>query len=366
MLLLRNEIRGYDWGSRDFIARVQGRPHPTAAPEAELWIGAHPDSPSMVEGYGRLDDLIRSAPAAYLGDRAIAQFGPRLPFLTKLLAAQEPLSIQAHPSSAQAEAGYAAGNVSYVDPYHKPEMLVALTPFEAFCGFREIPASIAALSALELASLDAVVDALRAGSLREAVRTIFDLSDPVHVVKEVADRHPTAAKLAGHHPGDLGVVVSLLLNHMNLAVGEAVWMPAGTLHSYIEGAGIETMAASDNVLRGGLTRKLINVPELMRVVRFTPIEPPILAPVTLSPGVEYWPVPVPDFRLHRIRLTGTLTSATVDPAGPRTIFCVSGRVTVADRAGELVLSGGESAFGAVTGGEITFTGSPAEVFLTSL
>ncbi len=366
MLRLHSEIRGYDWGSRDFIARVQGRPHPTAAPEAELWIGAHADSPSMVDGYGRLDDLIRSAPTAYLGEHTVAQFGPRLPFLTKLLAAQEPLSIQAHPSSEQASAGFNDGNKSYIDPYHKPEMLVALTPFEAFCGFRDIAASIAALSALDLAELDPIVDALRHGSLREAVTLIYALESPATIVKEIADRHPTAARLAGHYPGDLGVVVTLLLNHMNLEPGQAVWMPAGTLHSYIEGAGIEAMAASDNVLRGGLTRKVVNVPELLQVLRFTPIEPPLVTPIALGPGVEYWPVPVPDFRLHRIRLTEGVETAKIDPAGPRTIFCLSGRVTVTDRPGELTLSGGESAFGAVTGGEITFTGSAAEVYLTSL
>jgi mannose-6-phosphate isomerase len=364
MLRLRNEIRGYDWGSRDFIARVQGRPHPTVSPEAELWIGAHGDSPSMVEGNGRLDDLIRSAPSAYLGEAALREFGPRLPFLTKLLAAREPLSIQAHPSTAEAQAGYGAGNKSYVDPYHKPEMLVALTPFEAFCGFQQLPASIAALSALDLAELEPVVVLLKEGALREAVATLLGLESPSDLVSRAAERSAVAAKVALHHPGDPGVLITLLLNHMLLQPGDAVWMPAGTLHAYVEGAGIEAMAASDNVLRGGLTRKHVDVPELLRVLRFTPIAPPLLPLEQVKPGLDTWPAPVADFRLHRVRLSGP--PITADLAGPRTIFCVSGEATVSDVAGEVRLTGGESAFSAASGGTITLSGSAAELYLTSL
>jgi len=372
LLPLQTIIRGYPWGSREFIAKVQGRPAPTDEPEAELWIGAHPDSPSTVDSQP-LDKLIEASPERFLGAPAVERFGPRLPYLTKLLAAQQPLSVQAHPDPAQALAGFTAEEAagvakgsperSYVDPFHKPELLVALEDFEALCGFRPVDESASALGALGVPGLGGVVDQLASGALREALDTLLKM--PESVVTEVAANDPLAARLARFCPGDPGVIVALLLNHMVLRPGEAVWMPARTLHAYVRGAGVEVMAASDNVLRGGLTRKPINVPELLRVLSFEPAPAPVVAPEPVAPGVVTWPVPVPDFRLYRISLTGA--SVTVDPAGPRTVLCLSGSATVSDGDGSVALVSGESAFGLAGAGPLTFTAAePAELFVTSL
>ncbi len=365
MRRLHSQIRGYDWGSREVIARIQGRPSPSAGPEAELWIGAHPDNPSTVDGEP-LDKLIAGAPADYLGAQSVQLFGPRLPYLLKILAAERPLSVQAHPDAQQAAQGYAAEEASgaversYVDSYHKPELLVALGDFEALCGFRDPVESAQALRGL---GIDRQVDGLAAGDLGGFLRGLWELPDPAEVVRRAAERDPLAARLARFYPGDIGVVVALLLNYVRLSAGEAVWMPARTLHCYVAGAGVEVMAASDNVLRGGLTSKRVDVPELMRVLRFEASLPPVLEPVGVAPGVVTWPVPVPDFRLHRVTVSGS--SVSIDLPGPRTVLCLAGAVTLADASGEIALRGGESAFGRAGDGVMTITGT-GEAYLASL
>ncbi|HZM75441.1 MAG TPA: mannose-6-phosphate isomerase, class I [Candidatus Limnocylindrales bacterium] len=373
MLPLQTIIRGYPWGSHEFIAKVQGRPAPTDEPEAELWIGAHPDSPSTIDSQP-LDKLIKASPVRFLGEQAFQRFGPRLPYLMKLLAAQEPLSVQAHPDSAQARAGFMAEEAagvpkgsterSYADPFHKPELLVALEDFEALCGFRPLDESAAALAALGVPELDPVVRHLTSGSLRDALGYLLNLKESA--VERVAANDPLASRLAGFCPGDPGVMVALLLNHRRLRAGEAVWMPARTLHAYIQGAGVEIMAASDNVLRGGLTRKHVNVPELLRVLRFEPAPIPVVRAEPVADGVVTWPVPVPDFRLFRVTVTDA--PVTLDPAGPRTVFCLTGTATVRDNEGGVRVAGGESAFGLAGAGPLTFTadGAPAVLFVASL
>lgn len=376
MLPLQTIIRGYPWGSHEFIARVQGRPAPTDEPEAELWIGAHPDSPSTIDSQP-LDKLIEAAPESYLGEPAVQRFGPRLPYLMKLLAARQPLSVQAHPDSAQAYAGFTAEDAAgipkgspgrnYADPFHKPELLVALEDFDALCGFRPPAEAAAALEALGIPELEPVVLMLTEGNLRDSLRTL--LSSGEKLIERVAAHDPLAARLARFYPGDPGAIVALLLNHRTLRAGEAVWMPARTLHAYIEGAGVEIMAASDNVLRGGLTRKHVDVPELLRVLNFEPAPIPIIGAEKVADGVVTWPVPVPDFRLYRVDVTGA--PVTLDPAGPRTVFCLTGSASVRDNDGAVTLSGGESAFGLAGCGPLTFTaeasgGDPAVFFVASL
>jgi mannose-6-phosphate isomerase len=372
LLPLQAIIRGYPWGSHEFIAKVQGRPAPTEEPEAELWIGAHPDSPSTVDSQP-LDKLIEAAPKQFLGEQAVQRFGPRLPYLMKLLAAQQPLSVQAHPDSAQASAGFAAEDAAgipkgsparnYADPFHKPELLVALEDFDALCGFRPADEAAAALTALGIPELDPVVRMLGAGDLRGALRTL--LSEDERLVERVAAHDPLAARLASFYPGDPGVLVALLLNHRTLRAGEAVWMPARTLHAYVEGAGVEIMAASDNVLRGGLTRKHVDVPELLRVLSFESVPIPIIPAERVADGVVTWPVPVPDFRLYRVDVTGA--PVTLDPAGPRTVLCLTGSAAVADNDGVITLSAGESGFGLAGSGPLTFTAAGGAVlFVASL
>jgi mannose-6-phosphate isomerase len=332
-----------------------------------------------------LVDAFATDPGRWLGADVIDRFGQRLPFLLKVLAPEAPLSLQAHPDAEQARAGYAAEvtdpeltHRNYVDPYHKPELLVAVSAFQALCGFRDPLLSADLLDAFGVPALDPVVDALRAGTdgLREAVRTLLGWPVPDRaalvaavVAAEVPEQYARAGELvrglAGRYPTDPGVLVALLLNHVSLAPGEAIWMPAGNLHAYLYGAGVEILAASDNVLRGGLTPKHVDVPELLRVLRFEALVDPVVPPVPVAPGVVTWPVPVDDFALHGVRLDEAVGSARIALRGPRIALCLVGEVTVADGAGSARLGPGQSAVGPADGGPLTVSGT-GEVYVASV
>jgi mannose-6-phosphate isomerase len=385
---LYGRIRDYAWGSRTVLARLQGRPVPSEGPEAELWLGAHPGDPSTVLRGGApvsLVEALAADPEHWLGADVIERFGQRLPFLLKVLAPEAPLSLQAHPDAAQARAGYAAESAdpelthrNYVDPYHKPEMLVAVSPFRALCGFRDPVRSAELLDAFGVPALAPVVAALRGGldGLPDAVRALltWPLQERAELVAAVAaadvpERYAGAAELArdlaGRYPADPGVLVALLLNHVTLEPGEAIWMPAGNLHAYLYGAGVEILAASDNVLRGGLTPKHVDVRELLRVLRFEVLADPVVKPVPVAPGVVTWPVPVPDFALHRVRLDGAVGTTTIEVRGPRIALCLAGEATVADGAGSTLLGQGQAAIGPADGGPVTLSGA-GEVYLASV
>jgi mannose-6-phosphate isomerase len=373
---LTGVVRPYAWGSRTFLADLQGRPAPTGQPEAELWLGAHPGDPSTVElpeGAQRLDTLLAEHPKRLLGEEIADAYGHRLPYLMKVLAADAPLSLQAHPTIEQAKAGYAAeqagtGRGVYTDANHKPELLVALTPFAALCGFRSPAVSADVLASFDLPALAPVVAALRSGAagIRDAVQALLtwpaDQRDAL-VAGVVAARpvnpfeadFALAHELAGFYPGDPGVLVALLLNHVTLEPGQAIWMPAGNLHAYLRGAGVEIMAASDNVLRGGLTPKHVDVPELLRVLRFEVLDEAIVPAGEVAPGVSTWPVPVPDFALYRVAVDG---SAVLAVAGPRVVLATAGAVAVTgDNGDPVTLTPGTAAFAGADAGDLRFTGS---------
>jgi mannose-6-phosphate isomerase len=384
---LHGPIRDYDWGSRTTIAGLQGRPVPSAGPEAELWLGAHPGSPAMVcrdEARISLVELLAAEPRRWLGDEVVARFDGRLPFLMKLLASEAPLSLQAHPDPEQARRGYAAeqslpptAHRNYVDPYHKPEVLVAIVPFEALCGFRDPQVSAAVFEAFDIPALKPVAAYLRTGpaGLRDAVERLLtwpavDRAGLVDAVRaaDLGPAHRTeqelVRRLADCYPADPGVLVALLLNHLTIEPGSAVWMPAGNLHAYLGGAGVEIMAASDNVLRGGLTSKRVDIAELLRVLRFEVLDDPLLAPASVAPGVVTWPVPIDDFALHRVRLDPDLPAARLVLPGPRVVLGVAGEVAVRDAAGEVTVEPGRAAIGAADGGPLFFSGQ-GEVFVGS-
>jgi mannose-6-phosphate isomerase len=382
--LLHGVVRPYAWGSRSVIARIQGRHVPSDGPEAELWLGAHPGGPSTVERPGgsvSLGDLVAAEPDRLLGPAVTAAFGARLPYLLKVLAADAPLSLQAHPDPEQARAGYAAGHPCYVDDSHKPELLVAVTPFDALCGFRPPDVSAAVLEAFELPELAPVVAALRAGAsgLRDAVRILLTWPAPqrpalVQAVVRAAGGagadHPYAAAfalvegLAEHHPEDPGVLVALLLHHVCLEPGEAIWMPAGNLHAYLSGAGVEVMAASDNVLRGGLTAKRVDVDELLRVLRFEVLDDPVVPARAVQPGVTTWPVPVREFALHRVMLDTWVPRVRLAVDGPRIVLCLSGEVTADDGGGPVAVPAGAAAF-APPGAALVLAGA-GEAYVASV
>ncbi len=368
MWQLTSAVRHYPWGSRTVIPELLGEPSPAERPYAELWVGAHPDDPCRLADGRGLDAAIAADPEALLSRPVVETFGPRLPFLLKVLAAETPLSLQAHPTMEQAQAGFAAEEAAGVpredptrtfkDPFHKPELLLALTTFEALCGFRPVEGSLHCLAKLEVPELKPTIAALARGGLRAVIPQLLALTgerrtELVAAVARSAARfvaagdpefintYRWAARLAQAYPGDPGVVISLMCNHLKLAPGEAVYLPAGNLHAYLCGAGIEVMASSDNVLRGGLTGKHVDLAALMEVLDFTDGKVPVLHPV-LGPGGLRYPVPVEDFDLTRCQLdeaSGVLTTP-----GPQVLLCAEGRVVLASADGELVLEKGQSAF----------------------
>jgi mannose-6-phosphate isomerase len=381
MELLQPVIRPYAWGSRHAIAELQGRSVPAPGPEAELWLGAHPSAPSGV-AQTTLDAVIAADPVRELGPACVARFGPRLPFLLKVLSADQALSIQLHPSRAQAQAGFGAGNVNYVDDWPKPELLCALTPFEVLAGLRPPRDAAALLRALAVPALRPLAAELAAATAPEALSRALaailqwpEDSRAELVTKVVAACAALAAtdgpyagacaavvRAAGHRPGDLGLVAMLLMRHAVLAPGQAVFMPAGGLHAYLHGTGIETLANSDNVIRAGLTGKHIDVPELLRLLD-PAITVPVLTPAPLGDGVTWFDTPAPEFRLYVAELAEPTVTLPAD--GPRIALCTAGAATLRTESGEtLKLPRGESCFVSAADGPLHARG-PARLFLAA-
>jgi mannose-6-phosphate isomerase len=368
MWSLMNTVRHYPWGSRTVIPELLGEPSPADRPYAELWMGAHPDAPSVLSTGTPLDKAIEEQPGLLLGSAVHERFGTRLPFLMKVLAADRPLSLQAHPTTEQARAGFDAEEAAGVprddptrtfkDPFHKPELLIALTPVEALCGFRPVEESLHCLAKLQVSELKPTIAALARGGLRAAIPQLIALAPDirsvlVEAVAEAASRfvaahdpefintYRWAASLAETYPGDPGVVISLMCNHLKLSPGEAVFLPAGNLHAYLCGAGVEVMAGSDNVLRGGLTTKHVDLAALIEVLDFTDGRVPVLHPV-LGPGGLRYPVPVDDFDLTRCQLDAQCGSLTT--AGPQVLLCTEGTAVLTSPDTEVTLGKGASAF----------------------
>jgi mannose-6-phosphate isomerase len=382
---IENVLRDYAWGSTTAIASLLGRPE-SGRPEAELWIGAHPDSPSVAHlpedgSRSPLDALISSDPEHFLGAESVSAFGPRLPFLAKILAAAQPLSLQVHPSLEQAREGFARENEAGIDPHaahrnykddnHKPEMILALTPFEALCGFRpaaetrKILQHVAAAfhgggQAPEL--LRALLDDLDGPDEGAALRRAFErlitggtdvAEETALVVAALVSGAPlepyqaelgTAISLNEKYPGDPGVLISLLLNRISLKPGQAVYLPAGNVHAYLHGLGVEVMASSDNVLRGGLTPKHVDVPELLRTIDFHPVAVPMLDAEKTVLDQDIFRPPFREFQLQRIELGPDAGPVPLAQAGPAVIIVVAGDVYLDSPKGDLQLSRGGSAF----------------------
>ncbi|GAA1861701.1 mannose-6-phosphate isomerase, class I [Myceligenerans crystallogenes] len=407
---LRNTVQTYDWGAFDAIPRLLGA-EPDGTPNAELWLGAHPSAPSRTSPAGAvvgpdaaalqaaapgsgtpatLDALIRSAPDAMLGKRVADEYGPRLPYLLKVLAARRALSLQVHPKPHTAREGYNRENRlglpagspkrSFHDDQHKPEMLVALTQFEGLAGLRGTRAALGLLDGLQGKLVDGVVGALRADRSAAGMRAAFevliaaradtgcraDIEKTVDSVRERlaggspferADR--TVVDLAEQHPGDPGAIASLLMNRFTLEPGEALFTPAGELHAYLHGVGAEIMASSDNVLRAGLTTKLVDAEALMECASFA-ARPPVLPEVATAGGrgqVATYRAPVPEF---------ALTLADVDPGedvalpdeGPRIVLCLDGETTLSCGSGTTTTLGrGDSVFVPDAAGALTISGA---------
>ncbi|UXA14989.1 mannose-6-phosphate isomerase, class I [Mycobacterium sp. SMC-8] len=405
MHLLKGAVRTYAWGSRTAIAEFVGAPSPTAHPEAELWFGAHPGDPAYLQtddGDRSLLDALRADPEGELGAAVRGRFGDTLPFLVKVLAADEPLSLQAHPSTEQAVEGFAreerlgipisAPNRNYRDRSHKPEIIVALSQFEALAGFRPAAQSVKLMQALGVADLDPFVSLLHGQRDEDGLRALFttwitfpqpDLDVLVPAVidgaisyvrsgaTEFAREARTVLELGERYPGDAGVLASMLLNRLSLAPGEALYLPAGNLHAYLHGIGVEVMANSDNVLRGGLTPKHVDVPELLRVLDFTPAEDVLVERETHRDGAEIvYPTPAPEFSVSVLRLDDELGHEVDAPnrhEGPQILLCTEGAVTVHAKSNAVVLKKGAAAWVSADDGPIRLCAhEPTWLFRTTV
>lgn len=367
-LLMHNPVQGYEWGSHDALTRLFDIPNPDGKPQAELWMGAHPNGCSEVtlgRDVQKLSTLIDSAPAAMLGEATVARFAS-LPFLFKVLCAEKALSIQVHPSKAQAEAGFAreeaagiplkAGNRNYKDPNHKPELVFALTPYQAMNGFRAIPAILALFERVSLPALGDLVAGLGASQNEAGLQHFFHqllILEGTRKEEALAGLLAYAAAhqdeetfalvtaLAAQYPGDVGLFSPLLLNVVTLQPGQAMFLDACTPHAYVRGTGLEIMANSDNVLRAGLTPKYIDVAELLDCTRCLPKpDDQILLSPRLDGAVQHFDVPVPDFTFS-VYPAGehALTTASAE-----ILFAIDGDVLLKRGDETLQISKGQSAF----------------------
>ncbi|MDR1219999.1 MAG: mannose-6-phosphate isomerase, class I [Treponema sp.] len=376
---LKNQVKHYAWGSPDWIPELLGEKNPDKKPYAELWMGVHRDGQSQTEYNGEkisLAELIEQDAALYLGK---VSAGAALPFLFKMLAADKPLSIQAHPSLEQARAGFERENSAgvpldapernYKDANHKPEIICALTPFKAMAGFREINEIRVLFDAFGMESLSCVKAALDSG-LEAFLQALFALSPEIRrrvsdhaatQMRRLIESHPqyrevweTTASFAKQYPSDPAALSPLYLNLVFLEKGDAMFLPAGVLHAYIRGLGVELMANSDNVLRGGLTPKCIDLRELFHILTFSAFKPEIL-----HPNPSKYPVKCKEFSLSVMCDQGVWVED-----GPAILVVTQGEVGVVsvdeknNENSETRLKQGESAFiAAGNAGKLSLSGN---------
>ncbi|WP_111721037.1 mannose-6-phosphate isomerase, class I [Homoserinimonas sp. OAct 916] len=380
--------RNYAWGSTTQIQQLLGLPQ-DGGPLAEVWFGAHPTDPSGVtDEQGRqttLDRLIDSDPARLLGRRSISEFGPTLPFLMKFLAPGEPVSLQVHPTPANAHTGFIAEQIegvpidaphrSFKDTNHKPEMVFALTEFSGLVGFRDPALIVELLAAYNHPALRGAHRLLAAepgpAGMKECLRRLVELgaAEVDQIVAEatqlsangpeVADAHQMVAELAQYFPGDAGCVASLMLVHMRFRPGDCLFVPSGIPHAYLSGLCVEVMANSDNVFRAGLTNKYVDVEGLLANTRFDPTPLAMLPGDEIAPGVRVLSPEAAEFALTVVTCTSG-GEQVIAGSGPRIAVCVDGLVTVrAERAtapDPLSLPVGGALFAADVDGDLTVAG----------
>ncbi len=317
MRSVRGVVQHYDWGDRAAIPRILGVPE-DGRPWAEWWLGTHPSAPSLLADGATLSSVS--------GD---------LPYLLKLLAAAQPLSLQTHPDATTAAAGFArenAGGVApnapqriYRDPFAKPELLCAITEFDTLCGFRPVAATEAFLRDI---GAEQAASVLRSRGLQAVVTDLYlGALDAAALVAACAQHRSREASLVTRlnalYPGDPSVAITLLLNRVLLQPGEALYLGPGNLHAYLHGCGVEIMGASDNVVRGGLTTKHIDVAELLAVLRFEELPDPVVRAVEVEPDQWCYPTPDAPFELCRFEVTHRMSHT---PLGNELLLCTSGRV----------------------------------------
>ncbi|MEC6882303.1 mannose-6-phosphate isomerase, class I [Photobacterium piscicola] len=365
-----NVIQDYAWGSVTSIEQLFAIPNLDQKPQAEMWMGAHANGCSVITVNGeavRLADFIATDPDAIIGAETQAKFA-ELPYLFKVLAAEKALSVQVHPSKHQAEIGYAkeekigiarnAANRNYKDPNHKPELVFALTPYQAMNGFRELAEIVELFTTINLDVISDLVNTFAANQTDAGLRDFFEAMLSLEGErKEVAVNgllafchehkdQPLFAlliDLSEQYPGDIGLFVPLMLNVLTLQPGEAMFLSACTPHAYIKGTGLEIMANSDNVLRAGLTPKFMDVPELVANTEFKSMvaNELLLAPTMVAGGLDYQ-IPVPDFKFSVYKQVNDIA---LQNTSAEILFAIDAPLTVTHQNGEtLMLEKGQSVF----------------------
>ena len=357
--ILKNTVQEYAWGSYTAIAELLGKNTPSAIPQAELWIGAHSKAPSVVKYGGKwvsLLDLIKNNPKDILGKEVAQKFNNTLPYLFKVLAAAKPLSIQAHPSKTRAIIGFEkenrlgiplnAPNRNYKDDNHKPECICALTPFWALNGFRRVSEILLLTEKICLHSLAAELDDLRKQPDKQGLKNFFsalltmeperkkqvidDALKNAHRFSEDDNLFKWIIKLYNEYKADIGIFSPILLNLICLKPGQAMFIPSGALHSYLDGVGIELMANSDNVLRGGLTPKHVDVQELLSVLDFEEREANIITSEKSKDFEMIYPSPAEEFVLSVISDNKGIAYKSPVKRSIEIILCTDGKALITD------------------------------------
>ncbi len=364
--ILYNTIQEYSWGSITELSEFLGRPSHIPKPMAELWMGAHPKAPSNVIVNGQsvsLLDIIEENPAEILGSAVANQFNNTLPFLFKVLAADQPLSIQAHPTIDQARVGYLRENNAdipissptrnYKDENHKPEIICALSTFWALNGFRPIPEIIEILSTIKSPLLSVFSQSLinepNSQGLKIFLEKIFhmDSENRIEMVKEILNYaqfninhdplYEWLIKFDKLYPGDVGILSALLLNMVCLEPGDAMCLQPGQLHAYLHGFGIELMANSDNVIRGGLTSKHIDIDELLTILNFDETPVNIINPESISDTERIYETSAKEFQLSVINIIQEKPYLSHISRNVEIIICTSGFADLTDLSDNSIL-----------------------------
>ncbi len=357
ILPIKGAIQHYDWGGFDFIPQLLDIKNTTRQPFAELWMGAHPSAPAITTLNGKtipLDQLVQAAPVEILGQKVASAFQNRLPYLFKVLDVQKMLSIQAHPTKKQAEEGFRreneegipldAPNRNYKDNNHKPEVMVALTDFWLLHGFKPLSDIEHTLQAVpEFASL---LEITAKGSIYDLYRFTMEMPQstadamlqPLH--KRLTNEQPAkdspdfwAKRAFTDHPPrdghyDRGIFSIYMFHLLHLKPGEGIFQGAGVPHAYLEGVNMELMANSDNVFRGGLTNKHVDVHELLKSLVFEAVTPHIIQGDAISSTEVVYRTPAPDFELSKIEVGHEKSHECVGVEAPHMLIVLEGEITV--------------------------------------
>ena len=374
ILPLRGKVQHYDWGGQQFIPCLIGQPNDDQKPFAELWMGTHNRGQATLDYQGKtllLSELIKEYPEVILGRKVIEQFGNQLPFLFKILDVDKMLSIQAHPNKAQAEKGFERENQmgiprtssqrNFKDDNHKPEVMFALTEFWLLHGFRPQAAILQSLESVP--EFNVLADPLKEKGLQELYKMIMEWpQDRVNtILQPLKDRLLTSLEQNQLHPDqadywaalgfrdmtpsakllDRGIFSIYLLNLVKLQPGQAIFQDAGIPHAYLRGVNVELMANSDNVFRGGLTRKHIDVTTLLDHLIFDPVIPKVISGEKISATETAYPTSAPDFELRRIHIAPHKVHHNAAANSPAIVILIEGEALVNDQLklnrGEIIL-----------------------------